>query len=147
MRKPTSTGRFTVPEKKAFLGCFFDRYMRPENFPAELHPLKFVENLEATTPRYVSRGLSMALDNILEMSTVWTKEQVEQANTYLAGEGVPTLSMMRLRYSKRLKAILTRGQINTEVEYYLVKGTISGGANDPDRAQQLQSLADAYESK
>ncbi len=89
----------------------------------------------------------MAISDFVEMSSDWTPEQVAAADKRFLENGVPSLSEIRAKYSKKYLQILKRGQIKSLQEYYLVKGVLDGGGIEPGagEGEKLASMLASYE--
>ena len=86
----------------------------------------------------------MAVGDCIEMSSHWNSTRVSEADMALRANGIVTLSEIRRRYSRRFKAILKRGKIRNEHEYYLVKAVSSDATTE---ASALQSLLEDFEER
>lgn len=107
---------------KSFMGLYFDWYMASPNSKPETHPLLILEATEKKSLSQAKRGLEMAINDSVEMSNDWTPEQVAEADKKFAKRGLPTLSKLRRRYSRKYSQVLKRGSIKSVQEYYLLKG-------------------------
>lgn len=101
-------------------------YMSREIFPAELlrtetDPMVHLDTLAATSSAKAREGLSMAINDIVEMTDDWAKERVAATDVALRGCGLPTLSELRGRFSKLVQRAVRRGSIKDDVEYHAVR--------------------------
>jgi hypothetical protein len=94
-------------------------------------------------------GARQAVNDALEETRHVSPEYLARLDTALTEQGIVTLSELRRRYSRRYKAILKRGIIKDETEYYLLKGILDDGNADvtSDERSMLQSLSDSYEKR
>ena len=94
------------------------------------------------------KGVQMAIDDFVEMTSEWSAERVIAADAKFAASGIVTLTEIRRNYSKTFARILKRGVVRTETEYYLLRGVLDGSAleNGSER-QQLEGLLAAFEAK
>jgi hypothetical protein len=129
-------------ELTLFLGFFVDHYM---NIPAELHPLNFVRETSEKAPSRAPQGLRMAVNDCIEMSSHWDEDRVKMADDALKAHGIVTLSEIRRRYWRRFKAILKRGKIRNEEEYYLVKAISLDASPRAAEVSVLALLLEEYE--
>ena len=129
-----------------FLGFFVDTFVNADgHIGPEVHPLTFVNQMMATAPKRVLSGLKMAVGDCLESSDHWSPDKVQETDASMRAAGVVTLSEMRRRYSRRFKAILTRGKIRSEEEYYLVKAIATDTVPPTEQAVAVRSLLAAFE--
>jgi hypothetical protein len=131
---------------KKFLGFYLDWFL-PKAGKPEDHPLIFIAEVEKKSRANARRGLMMAISDFVEMSSDWTPEQVAAADKRFLENGVPSLSEIRAKYSKKYLQILKRGQIKSLQEYYLVKGVLDGGGIEPGagEGEKLASMLASYE--
>ncbi|RUR70982.1 hypothetical protein EJP67_28405 [Variovorax guangxiensis] len=136
---------------KKFFVCYVDLFVPPthRSDEPEHQPLVFLGNLEKTSLSNAKKGLQMAVNDVVEMSSDWTPKQLAEADAKFAEVGSLTLSEVRRRYSKKYLQILKRGTIRSEAEYYLVKGIVDGGGIEPGatEATQLQAMMSDFETR
>ena len=91
----------------------------------------------------------MALNDIAEESASWTPEQIAIADARFIAAGTHTLSEVRRRYSKKYLQIIKRGVINSEEEYYLLKGIRDGASIEPGATedQKIEAMIIKFEKK
>jgi len=84
----------------------------------------------------------MAIGDTIEATDRWPRERVVAIDDKLAHEGFPTLSAMRLQFSKVVRRVAARGSIKNDVEYYAVRNAIG---MDTENEGPLWKLLSAYE--
>jgi hypothetical protein len=114
----------------------------PDGFRRDDGPLASLDAVAARFPARARQGLSMAINDLIEMTDGWPKEQVASTDLALTKAGLPSLSEMRKRLSKAVQRAVRRGRIKDDVEYYAVRNAaeLSG-----DGQQPLWLLLAAYE--
>jgi tryptophan 2,3-dioxygenase len=128
---------------KRLLGIFFtDAMGHPADSPA--NPLNALAAIAEKQPAAARKGLAMAINDIVEMSNDQPPDYVRTLDAHLTAQGAMTLSEARARFSKRLKAILRRGTLKDETEYYLARNAVDLAA--PEDAARLQAMIGAFES-
>ena len=134
---------------KKFVGLFYDLYMVKPHHRAESHPLAVIERLEGKSRSQTMRGLEMALNDCVEMTSEWSPDAVATADRRFLAAGRWSLTQVRARYSKDFLRVLKRGNIKSMKEYYLVKGIVDGGGILPgaSETERLASMLDDYESR
>ncbi|NEX95324.1 hypothetical protein [Caulobacter sp. 17J65-9] len=135
---------------RAFLAYFDEQFfsaMAP-GLPAEARPLAALDATERTSRARAAAGLRMAVNDIVEMTLDWPQGQVEAVDRALSEGGIPSLSEVRATFSSKVAAVLRRGRIRGEVEYYLVKGVLDGAAEALSEDDQLRAsrMISAYEA-
>lgn len=123
---------------KTFMGLYFDWYMAKPHSKPENHPLRVIEISEKKSLSQAKRGLEMAINDCVEMSSDWTPEQVAEADARFAGRDTFTLSEVRRHYSRKYFQVLKRGRIQSVQEYYLVKGIADGGGIEAGAIERVQ---------
>lgn len=135
-------------ELARFVGFFYDRYMNAgRRFPPEVHPLRFVSEMAEKSPGQALSGLKMAVGDCIEMTSRWNCTRVEELDEALRSNGIITLSEIRRRYWRRFKAILERGKIRNEQEYYFVKAVSLDTSTPMAEASVLELLLEDFEAR
>ena len=89
------------------------------------------------------KGLSLAIGDIIELTSRWSVSEMASIDAELTDAGLPTLSTIRLRFSKAVGSIIRRGRIRNEAEYYLVRNAADV---DAERRELLFGLLDTWEA-
>ena len=124
---------------KAWLTFFFDRYLAARGFA---NPFPAIDVAKA--PSKARKALTMARNDMLEMTSSWREEEVRAADEAFAGRGLPTLSQLHLQSSRKIDTILKRGGIKDDTEYYAVRNFVEA-IRDDEVAARLLKLLDAFE--
>jgi len=86
----------------------------------------------------------MAINDLIEATDGWPNAKVKALNHLLEQERLPTLTEMRLRFSKVVRRVVARGRITNDVEYNAVRNAAelpNGGA------EALWKLLAVYEER
>lgn len=126
-----------------FIGLLATEMLRvpPE---AEHHPTRVFAMMMARSPANARKGLRMAVNDMIEMCSDLSATEVAQLDARLVACEALTLTEARGRFSRKLRAVLKRGHIKTEIEYYLVRNAID--VVDASEALRLQAMLDAHEA-
>jgi hypothetical protein len=94
-------------------------------------------------------GLRQAVNDILEGCEDFSPQQVARADASLAEAGAPTLSQLWHGRSRQYKAILRRGRLRDETEFYLVSSILSDTASQiiSSEREKLSNMVAGYESQ
>ncbi|WP_020650008.1 hypothetical protein [Solimonas variicoloris] len=94
-------------------------------------------------------GLRQAANDTVESSEDFTPEQVSAFDAICRSKGVITLTEIRRRYWKKYKALIKRGRLRDETEYYLAVGLLNDLAAEisPAEREKLQSLVSEFERR
>ncbi|MBA2587779.1 MAG: hypothetical protein H0U98_04045 [Alphaproteobacteria bacterium] len=82
----------------------------------EIDPILQLEKLEKKAPSQAGAGLQMAVDDILNQSIHWSKEELREYDRVLGLEGRLTVSEVRKAYWKKIPRLLKSKDIRTEVD-------------------------------
>jgi hypothetical protein len=119
----------------------------PEVFPAaapETDPLAVLNAIAGRAPAGARDGLAMAIGDMIEMTAMWPPEKVAALDARLTGQGLPSFSDVRVRFSKAVHRALRRGGINGETEYHAVRNAAEMWQG---RQAELWALLAAYEAR
>ena len=86
----------------------------------------------------------MSIGDMVEMTQFWPLEKVAALDDRLRSERLPTLSEIRVRFSKSIGRALRRGRIKDDTEYYAVR---NAAEMQEDRQADLWALLAAYEAR
>jgi hypothetical protein len=131
-------------QMKAWFAHMVPKTIAPELMTAETHPVACLEQIESRWPGKARNGLAMAIGDTIEMTEGWPLARVAETDRLLASDGLPTLTEMRVRFSKVIRRVLTRGSIKNEVEYYALR---NAAELTPEGGEELWSLLSAYEAQ
>lgn len=143
-----TSNKMSDPEYKQFkksMEVLVPLLFRDITLPPEKRPLALLESLEKTSPASAKKGLEMAMSDILEMTGHWSAAAIAQLDLALQSAGAPSVAELRLRFSKKLAAIIKRGVIRNQPEYELVKSVLNGALSTQISNADLQQLFDSYE--
>lgn len=134
---------------KKFMGLFYEWFEAKPHHPPEIHPLVVMKGLEKKSRSQAKRGLEMAINDCVELSSEWSPEVIALADKRFLLSGAPSLSQVRARYSRKYLQVLKRGNIKSLKEYYLVKGILDGGGIEPGagEAEKLAAMLADYEGR
>ena len=138
-----------IGKLKRFMGLFYEWFEAKPHHPPDIHPVMVMEQLERKSLSQARRGLEMAINDIVEATSGWDQEVIALADTRFLQNGAPSLSEVRIKYSRKYLQILKRGNIRSQREYYLVKGILDGsGLEDrSDEAKKVAVMVADYESR
>jgi len=99
-------------------------------------PAGQIKKLEAKSASLASKGVAMALSDILTATWRMPSDDVHRLDEELRSAGHPTLSSMRRKHWKRYKTILGRKHIRDEIEYEIIKAMV----DDTDEVTEEERL-------
>ncbi len=133
-------------ELKSFLYAFMD--LAEGRSQADLGQLATeMDEMEIRAPKRALAGLRMAVNDSMEMSSHWSIDKIKAVDVALSNAGALTLSEVRRRFSKKVSAILSRGRIRSEVEYYIVAGLLADQSSEisAEERSRMQVMTEIYE--
>jgi hypothetical protein len=121
----------------------------PETLPTELltpanDPVSCLDRLAAQSAAKARSGLAMAIGDTIEATGGWPRERVAAIDDQLVREGLPSLTAVRLRFSKVIHRVVGRGSIKNDAEYYAVRDAVELAHDDQE---PLWKLLSAYEAR
>ena len=115
----------------------------PPQLMTEAQPVAQLDQLAERSPAKAREGLAMAISDLIEMTDSWPAQDVQAIDAELLAQDLPTLTEMRVRFSKAVGRVVRRGRINDEAEYHVVRNAAELGGPDAP----LRSLLAAYEER
>jgi hypothetical protein len=133
-------------ELKKFLSFYAARYLNVSGLPPEKQPMSNLETLERKGGKSAWRGLRQAINDCVEMSFHLDPKDVRKLDAELRDLGIVTVSELRRRYSKKYAAIMKRGRIKDDTEYYLIRN-VAGDVTKKttEESEVLERLIIEYE--
>ena len=117
-------------------------------FPPQLirraQPIAELDQLAERSPTKAREGLSMAINDLIEMTDNWAAQDTRAIDDELLQKGLPTLTEMRVRFSKVVGRAVRRGRVKDEVEYHAVRNAAELAQ---DGQEALRKLLAAYEER
>jgi hypothetical protein len=128
--------------------AWFARLVR-ETIPTELltaenDPVSCLDRLADKSPAKARSGLAMGIGDTLEATEGWSRDRVRAIDNELVREGLPSLTAVRLQFSKVIHRVVSRGSIKNDVEYYAVRNVVE---LEQDGQERLWKLLSAYEQQ
>ena len=131
---------------KAFVGWVFEYTgALPPNLPPEAHPIAVLEKFELESPATARRSLQMGLGDVFEITDRLGPDELTTIDAALRATNLPTLSEVRIDFSKKINRIMAKGCVRSEAEYHALRN-VADGMNDNERAKDWDILG-AYEAK
>jgi hypothetical protein len=149
MSNTTPLSQEEYEQLKGFLGYFADTFMGAAAIDEEKRPVAFLQKLEQRSLTQAKRGLMMAIHDCLEVSSDWTPQKIAHVEEQLKARGLPSLIGLRKKYSKKYLAILKRGVIKTQEEYFMMKGVLDSSAIEAGAGETatLSKMVEEYEHR
>jgi len=117
-------------ELSRFLEHYVTNYWKI-NRDEKIHPSNvLVENVKKYGKSLALQGLKQAVNDIIEETAEFNSDNVKKLDSELNSKGIVTLSALRKKYWSKYKAILKRGSIKNETEYYLINGLLCDLSSD-----------------
>lgn len=121
------------------------RLAMPDVVPgSDIDPIVVLDRFARTSPAKARKGLSMAIGDIVEMTSDWPLDRIVEVDRQLSDAELPSLSAVRAKFSKALAKIVRKGVIANDTEFHLVR---NAAEMTGDHQQVLLNLVEAYEGK
>lgn len=130
---------------KRFLEFFFKKTVTHE-----ANIIAAIDEMEKKAPARAATATLMMINDCIEMSIDWNSEKVRSLDVELKSRGIISLTELRRQYSKQYARVIKRGYINSENEYYLLKGVLDDGASldmTGGELDKLMLLIETYENR
>ena len=135
-------------ELEAFVGFYATAIMGID--PANIvHPTTQLHSIAAQVGKAKALiGLRQAVNDCLEWADDATVEEISDLDGALKSRGVVTFTELLIRRSRKYKAVLKRGRIRNDTEYYMVNAAASDQsmAMSTDERRQLDSMLAGYQA-
>ena len=94
-------------------------------------------------------GLKQAINDVLETCEDFPPQQIAAADASLAKSGAPTITQLWQSRSRQYGAILRRGHLRSDTEFYLVSSILSDTASQVPASERsaLDNMVASYESQ
>jgi len=149
----------TSPEKQreydqlmSFL-VHWETHLTPNRVFELSHPYNPINVLAGFERKFgVSRtliGLKQAVNDVLETCEDFPPQQIAAADASLAKGGAPTITQLWQGRSRQYKAILRRGHLRNDTEFYLASSILANTASQvpPNELRALDDMVASYEFK
>jgi hypothetical protein len=95
------------------------------------------------------KGAKMAINDALEMLEGATPQQWDVVNRRLLDLGCPPLNVLMAGRARVVRRILIQGQLNSDLEYYLLREVVLGPSTmlNEDQRKLASSMLEAYEGR
>lgn len=131
---------------KGFFGWMVDHVGElPSGLPVEAHPMAVLAEFERKSAAMARKSLQMGIGDTLERSELLDAHLVTEIDQALSAKNLPTLTTVRLEFSKKIESIMTRGRVRNEAEYYALRNVVEG--MQAKRKAEAWLLLDDYEAR
>lgn len=130
----------------AFFGWMIDNVCPVSStLPPEHHPMHVLQGFTAKSPSLGRKSLALGIGDLIEQSQDLGLTQIQTIDAALLAAALPTLTAVKLEFSKKIGGILSRGRIRSEGEYYALRNVVDGmTGEDRDKAW---AMLDAFRMK
>lgn len=138
------------------LKCFlilWETHLTPNRVFKLDHPYSPINVLAGFERKFgVSRaliGLKQAVNDVLETCMDFSPQQIAAADASLAKGGAPTITQLWQGRSRQYRAILRRGHLRNDTEFYLASSILSDTASQVPSSERiaLDNMVASYESR
>ena len=108
----------------------------------EAHPRFGIEQIERHSMAQARKSVEMMIGDIIEETECLNGKQLAAYDQALRDRGLPTLSEVRGQFGRRIRAIMKRGLIRNDDDYYALRNVADALPND-DR-ERAWVMLDGY---
>jgi len=131
---------------EAFCGWALEHLMQQQPaLPADANPMAVLGAFEARSAAMARKSLAMAIGDILEMTGDLSMERLAVIDAALEAEGILTLTAVRARFGRVIRAVMKRGVVRNEREYYALRNVVESMI-EPEQGV-AQALLAAFETR
>jgi hypothetical protein len=151
-RSATDERRHEYEQLKAFF-IYWETHLTPTRiFPLSdpRHPINMLSAIEQSHGQAKAFvGLKQAVGDVLDSAADFTPAFLAESDTALRRANLLTLSALVRRQSRQFKAILRRGKIRNETEFYLVSTVLADTTSELTVAESdlMGSMVAAFEGQ
>jgi hypothetical protein len=92
------------------------------------------------------KALTAGIKDTVSMTDRYSDHDLDSADKFFLAHGLPSLTSLRILFSKKMSKIISAGEIKTDEEYFMIKSLED--ADIPENAiAQVRSLIGSYELK
>lgn len=134
--------------RRLFLRTYIEQFAPVRRTGAADEVMLRVAAIERVSISRAKKAIDMAISDIVDDCDDLPLEVARRIDMLMLMQGAATLSELRVERSRRLKAILRRGKIRDEFDYFLGKGIIDSDSAvaSGEVKSRLVRLVDEYES-
>lgn len=111
--------------------------------PPEHAPVAVLTTIEARSMAKARLGLGMAIGDLVESFDGASAQQIAEIDQTLKNQDLPTLSAVRARFLKKTNAIMRRGLVRNESEFYALKA-VADAMPDGER-EKAWAMIEAFD--
>ena len=109
---------------KRFALWLFDRLNAGREIEPRSHPRLAMEALEGRSMAIARKGVAMMVGDLIEQTYDMNADGIASVDAALCAQGLPTLSEVKAQFSKKISAIMKRGKVRTDDEYYSLRNVV-----------------------
>ncbi|UPG96612.1 hypothetical protein [Luteibacter aegosomatissinici] len=130
---------------KLFFRIYVDTELDLGGLPDEHRPMYVLAEMEKKAPARAREGLRIALGDVMEDLEHASPDQLARLSVRLAAEGAPSIAAVRAMMSKKVAAVLKRGVIANETEFYLLRNVLEAPGIPDDERGKIADMLDQFE--
>lgn len=134
-------------ELKLFYRIVVPAVFDPRFIEGDANPVRVMERMEKSSPALARRALRVGISDAMTKLNDESPEALASLSAKLAEAGAPSIEIIRAYLSKKWAAIVKRGSIETDEQFYLVRELVDDpGLTSMDRDRLIHML-EVYEGK
>ncbi|MGN6479161.1 hypothetical protein [Luteibacter sp.] len=139
------TKKLTYEQLKLFFEAALPRVFPSDHLPPDQHPLAHLARAERVSEKRAMESLRLGIADMLSSLKHEQPEKLRLIAHDLSIAGAPSVAMVRAWFSKKVGLILSRGKIDSEEEFHLVRSVLDNPDLSDEEREELQGLLDRFE--
>lgn len=134
-------------QSKLFYQVVVGVIFEPRHIEGDANPIRVLGRMEKEGRALAAKGLRLGISDAISQLRDERPEALSALSAKLEEPGAPSLEMIRAFLSKKWAAIVKRGSIETDEQFYLVRELVDDpGLTSVDR-DRLHHMPEVYEAK
>jgi len=118
----------------------------PPSLRIRADPMAEISKFEDISHAKAIKALTAGIKDTVSMTDRYSDHDLDSADKFFLAHGLPSLTSLRILFSKKMSKIISAGEIKTDEEYFMIKSLED--ADIPENAiAQVRSLIGSYELK
>ncbi|MGN6091864.1 MAG: hypothetical protein ACTHOL_05895 [Luteibacter jiangsuensis] len=119
----------------------------PRHIEGDANPIRVLGRMEKESRTLAAKGLRLGISDAISQLRDERPETIAALSAKLEEAGAPSIEMIRAYLSKKWAAIVKRGSIETDEQFYLVRELVDDPGLTTMHRDRLNHMLEVYEAK
>ena len=119
----------------------------PRHIEGDANPIRVLGRMEKESRTLAAKGLRLGISDAISQLRDERPETIAALSAKLEEAGAPSIEMIRAYLSKKWAAIVKRGSIETDEQFYLVRELVDDPGLTSMPRDRLNHMLEVYEAK